>query len=81
MMNIDIENDSVPILALAAVAFMIIMAVPYGAAIMSNITEDTGVLDAGINIFNMFNLWVITISSVILIMILIIGLYIVRKKH
>ena len=80
-MNVDIGEDSVPILALAAVVFMVVMALPYGAAIMSNITEDTGVLDAGINIFNMFNLWVITIAFVILIAIVMIGLFIVRKRH
>ena len=80
-MNVDIGEDSVPVLMLAAVVFMVIMAVPYGAAVMSNIAEDTGVMDAGMNLFSMFNLWVITISLVILIAILMIGLLIVRKRH
>lgn len=80
-MNVDIGDDSVPIIALVAVVFMVVMGVPYGAAIMANIAEDTGVMSAGMNIFSLFNLWVITIALVILIMILMIGLLIVRKRH
>jgi len=74
--GIDMNEDTFPILALAAVAFIMVMSITFGAAIYSNVSTEantSAVTDEAVQAQSTVNMWVISIASIILIMIMIIG--------
>ena len=75
-----------PIIALAAVIFVMIMSITYGAAILTDVSFDKGNTTESeattLRAYDYLNVWVITIALIILAMIIIIGLTIAyRSSH
>ena len=79
-MDIQINEEITPIMALGALAFIIVLSITYGAAAFMYIGIGTGNETEGLANFNLTHLFAIALLSIVLIMLIIIGLRILKKN-
>ena len=76
----ELNESTLPIIAIAVLAFVGVMGLTYGAAIFTDISVDTGNEQLPLAIFNQVNMWVISILSMLAIMAIAIGLGKIKPK-
>jgi len=70
------NEDTFPVLALAAIAFILVMGITFGSVMYYNLSAEannTGTTTKSIQAVSTTNMWVIAIVAIILVMIIIIG--------
>ncbi len=76
----ELNEQTLPILSIAVLGFVGVMGLMYGAAMMTNIGVDTGNEQLSLSLFNQLNMWVISILSLLVIMVIAIGFNKIKPK-
>lgn len=78
--DIEINEETTPVMAIAALSFLLVLAITFGYGIFSSIGVDTGVEEPGLLVFSQVQIWSISILAIALIMLIIIGVRLMWKR-
>ncbi len=78
--NNALNEESMPVLSLVVIIFVVVMGVLFTGAMLMAVAADTGGDDVTLRMFNQTTLWIVSIVSIIVVMVIAIGLNIVRER-